>query len=72
MKIYEKYEQFEFPDDMKRIMNYLKDNGTVFVSARTIEEFYRKFSEEEYFAQWMDANDDNIKLFADWLSELIY
>ena len=69
MKIYEKYEQYEFPDDMKKIMGYLQEHGTVLVSTSTIEKFYRKYSEEEFCAQWMVVDENILEHFSDWLYE---
>jgi len=69
MKIYEKYEHFEFPDDMKKIMDYLRAHGTVYVSAGVIEDFYRRYSEDEFCAQWMNVDGNILEHFSDWLYE---
>ena len=62
-------EKFLFPDDMKRIMNYLEQKGDVFVDDVIIEKMYKRFSEIEYCAGWMEVTDEILKEFEAWLNE---
>lgn len=62
-------EKFMYPDDMKRIVNYLKQHGDVFVGDVIIEIMYEQFSEEVYCAGWMEVTDEILKEFEAWLNE---
>ena len=70
MKAYRRYEEkFMFPEDMKRILDYLSQNGDVFVGDAIIEGMYQQFSEEVYCAGWMELTDEMLKEFEAWLNE---
>ena len=45
---------FQHPEDMKAIMDYLNAHGRVKCTSSRIEDLYYDFSDEEYFAGWMD------------------
>lgn len=72
MRVYEKHasQDFDYPDDMKRIFDYLNEHGTLLVKPLTIEKLYYEFSDDRYDASWMDVNDDLLEEFADWLDGL--
>ena len=72
MRVYEKHasQDFDYPDDMKRIFDYLNEHGTLLVKPLTIEKLYYEFSYDIYDASWMDVNDDLLEEFADWLDGL--
>ena len=72
MRVFEKHasQDFDYPDDMKRILDYLNEHGTLLVKPLTIEKLYYGFSEDRYYASWMGANDNVLEEFADWLDEL--
>lgn len=72
MRVYEKNssQDFTYPDEMKRILNYLDKHGTVLVKPLTVEKLYREFSEDEYCASWMCVDDNLLEEFADWLDEV--
>lgn len=65
--------KFSYPEEMKRILEYLSEHGTIYVSDETIERLYRKFSRDMYSASWMgisadDAEDTELlEEFASWL-----
>ena len=71
MRVYEKYknQDFDYPDDMKRILDYLNEHGTLLVKSLTVEKLYYEFSEDQYCASWMCVNDDVLEEFANWLDE---
>ena len=71
MRVYEKNssQDFTYPDEMKRILNYLDKHGTVLVKPLTIEKLYYEFSEDEYCASWLCVDDDVLEEFANWLNE---
>ena len=62
--------EFEFPEDMERILNYLNANGKLMVNARAVEEFYEGYSEDRWCAGWISVNDDRLEDFANWLSRV--
>lgn len=70
MKAFEyNFNDFRYPEDMERIIKYLKENGTINISYELLEELYSDFSEDNYCAGWMILNDFYIREFAKWLSE---
>ena len=71
MKVYERNEfnDFTYPDEMKRILDYLNEHGKILVKPSTIETLYYKFSDERYCASWMCVNDDILEEFEKWLAE---
>lgn len=71
MKVYDKrkrdnYDDFEFPENMEKILGYLRDNGELHVSGEVVEWLYRKYSHEEG-AGWLAPCDAVIENFATWL-----
>ena len=71
MRVYEKHDSqdFDYPDDMKRILDYLNEHGTLLVKPLTVEKLYHDFSKDRY-AVWLYVNDDVLEEFANWLDEL--
>lgn len=71
MKVYERNESgnFTYPDEMKRILDYLNIHGKILVKPSTIESLYYEFSDEQYCASWMCVNDDLLEEFEEWLTE---
>ena len=71
MRVYIKYEPAEFahPEDMKKIVSYLREHGSLQVSETTVESLYREFS-ATYAAGWLNATDEFVEAFADWLNEI--
>lgn len=72
MKPFRKWENetFTYPDDMHKIMEYLRAHGDLNVSGTTIEDLYYRFSDEIYCASWMIVNEKLLEEFADWLDEI--
>lgn len=71
MKVYERNEDcFTYPDDMKRILDYLNERGKVNVNNSTIESLYYDFSDERYCASWMSVNEDILAEFERWLTNV--
>ena len=61
---------FEFQEDMGKILNYLNENGKLMINARAVESLYEGYSEDCWCAGWISVNDDRLKDFADWLSQV--
>ena len=71
MKVYERNEDcFAYPDEMKQILDYLNERGTINVNASTIESLYYDFSYERYCAGWMGVNEDILAEFERWLTNV--
>ena len=72
MRVYIKNEanDFEYPEEMAKILNHLNANGKLLVSAKTVENLYRDFSDELYCAGWMGINQKLLEEFADWLEKI--
>lgn len=74
MKVYES-NNFSSPlrdHDMEIVLNYLNENGKVFVGPKTIEKLYEEFSMETHYIPWKTADNDTLWLFANWLEEYDY
>ena len=69
MKVYIRND-FEFPEDMKLILDYLNAHGKIVVKDTTIEHLYRSFSDEKYCAGWMCVDEWILAEFEEWLNEL--
>lgn len=71
MRVYKKHnsDNFTYPDEMKRILDYLDKHGTLFVSGATVEKLYYEFSEDRYCASWLCVDDRVLAEFADWLNK---
>lgn len=67
MKVYERKKFFDFPEDMKEILCYLRENGTIYVDEKTIEKLYYEFSDDQYAAGWMCVDEKLLDEFANWL-----
>ena len=71
MRVYEKQDSknVNYLDDMKRILDYLNEHGTLLVKPLTVEKLYHDFSKDRY-AVWLYVDDDVLEEFANWLDEL--
>lgn len=69
MRVYERKIEFDYdyPEDMKLILDYLNNHGEILVGELTIESLYRDFSDEKYCAGWMGVNEQMLEEFEDWL-----
>ena len=69
MRVYERKIEFDFdyPEDMKLILDYLNEHGEILVSELAIENLYCEFSKEVYWSGWMKVNERILKEFEDWL-----
>lgn len=72
MKVFEPFTNYdyEYPDEMEEILRYLSENGKVNVSNKRIESLYRDFSDDIFCAGWIGVSEENLELFADYLSEI--
>lgn len=70
MRVYErKYSEFTYPEDMKKILDYLNERGKILVSEKTIENLWYDFS-DEYCASWLCAHEDWLERFEEWLTNI--
>ena len=58
---------YDYPEDMKLIFDYLNEHGEVLVEGNVIESLYREFSSEKYEAGWMSIDEQMLIEFEDWL-----
>ena len=61
---------YRFPEDMERILNYLNTNGQLNIKPQKVEELYEAYSEDVWCAGWIMVTDESLESFADWLSEV--
>ena len=69
MRVYERKIDFDFdyPNDMKMILDYLNERGEILVGELGIESLYYEFSNEKYEAGWLKVNEQFLEEFEDWL-----
>ena len=72
MKVYERNESIDFVyhDEMTEILDYLNKHGKILVKPSTIESLYFRFSDEQYSASWMIVDEELLKEFEEWLTEV--
>lgn len=63
------YSEYTYPEDVKKIMDYLEKHGEIHVSVDTIVNLYYTFSDDEYCAGWIGVDEDTLRHFAEWLDE---
>ena len=71
MKVYERNEKnnYRYPDEMEKILNYLNGCGKILVKDSTIENLYYEFCDERYDAGWLGVNKEILEDFENWLNE---
>ena len=69
MRVFKFYD-FEYPDEMWKIINYLKQHGEINVKYTRLEELYKDFSYDVYCAQWMMVSDETLHGFAEYLADI--
>ena len=69
MRVYERKIEwnYDYPEDMKLILDYLNEHGDILVSELTIERLYYEFSDERYCAGWMSVDEQMLEEFETWL-----
>lgn len=63
------FKMFTYPEEMKKIMNYLDTYGKLNVSSASVEILYRKYSHNYWGVKWEPVSDFTLESFARWLSE---
>ena len=69
MRVYEKHssQDFDYADEMKRILDYLNEHGTVLVKPLTVDKLYYECSEDRYCARWLRVDDNVLEEFSNLL-----
>lgn len=72
MKAFEPFKKYdyEYPEEMEKILKYLSEHGKVNVSDKTIESLYYDFSDYRYDATWISVSSQTLEEFADYLSKI--
>lgn len=58
-----------YPEDLKKIREFLEQNGTLSCTNKQLDWFWSEFSDIRYAAGWMCVDDKLLEEFADWLQE---
>lgn len=69
MKAFEFYD-FQYPDEMWKIIRYLEQWGKINVDYMKLEKLYEDFSYDVYYAQWMMVSDKTLKGFTKYLTDI--
>lgn len=71
MKAYIKNKSdFDYPEEMEKILAYLEKYGTLNISPKEVELKYSEYSEDRWCASWIAVRDHILPDFANWLSEV--
>lgn len=57
----------QYPEDVKKIREYLEEIGTLEATDVEIDDYWGLYSDEKFCAGWMGVNEDLLDMFADWL-----
>lgn len=60
--------EFNHPNDMKKIIEYLETVGTIHCTHKKLESLWYDFS-ETYSAGWLNPDDELLSDFATWLDD---
>lgn len=73
-RVYRRYKEYSnyHPEDMKKILEFLREHGEILVEEGDIERLYEEFSCEKYSAGWLSVDDQILFEFEDWLNEYEY
>ena len=62
--------EFDYPEEMEKILDYLNKWGDLNISAKEVEKLYRYYSEDVWCAGWIEVHDHILPDFANWLSKV--
>ena len=65
-------DRFAYPDEMEKILDYLRKHGEIFVPDTTIESLYYDFSYAKYGGGWICVNKQILEEFEAWLNNYEY
>ena len=60
---------FEYPEDMAKIIKYLKATGKINVDSKLLEDLYYKYS-DTVACSWRIVDDESLAQFAEFLSRV--
>ena len=63
-------QEIAYPEDIKKIMNYLEKIGTVNINEDIIRNLWKLYSDDRYCALWLDPTEENMKEFREYISEM--
>lgn len=68
MKVYDKKKTYAHPEDMKKILEYLRSHGDLYIKEKSVEQLYTLFSKYQCHTDWIEVRCDAVlKDFSDWL-----
>ena len=59
---------FDYPEDMKKIIEYLESIGRIYITYKELEGYYYKYS-ESLCCSWRIVDEDSLEEFADYLEK---
>ena len=60
------YSRFDYPEDMKKIIEYLESIGKIYITYKEVEDYYYKYS-DSVSCSWRIVDEDSLEEFADYL-----
>ena len=62
------YNRFDYPEDMKKIIEYLESIGRIYITYKELEDYYYKYS-HSVCCSWRIVDKDSLEEFADYLEK---
>ena len=60
------FNKFDYPEDMKKIIEYLESIGRLYITYQQVEYYYYRYS-DSVCCGWRIVDEDSLKEFADYL-----
>ena len=60
------YNKFDYPEDMRKIIEYLESIGKIYITYKEVEDYYYKYS-DSVSCSWRIVDKDSLEEFADYL-----
>ena len=61
-----KCKRFDYPEDMRKIIEYLESIGKIYITYKELEDYYYKYS-DSVSCSWRIVDEDSLEEFADYL-----
>jgi hypothetical protein len=61
-----RFTKFDYPEDMRKIIEYLESIGRLYITYPEIEDHYYRYS-DSVCCSWRIVDEDSLKEFADYL-----
>lgn len=61
-----RFNRFDYPEDMKKIIEYLESIGRLYITYQEVEDYYYRYS-DSVCCGWRIVDEDSLEEFANYL-----